>query len=267
MMTSFVRVFCIVSVVCVCLTALTGCPIVTRVIPGDNITVDPADGTGDVTISAEVAEGAKGDPGPQGEPGPKGDTGPKGDVGPKGDPGPQGIPGAQGPKGDKGDQGVQGPQGLPGPVGPKGDKGDKGDPGPAGAGITFTQFSLPNFSEKDVIAGEYTLLGGTSGYSCTGRPIQVQFSPIMSSSAADGDILFYDANYTIVFKKGPEIVCSWGFKGTTSGESTKSPCSIISAVIPNLGSAGEIADLSFEVKTDVTRKFRLRNTKVVITQY
>lgn len=73
---------------------------VSKLIAGTNITLTPATGLGDVTISS--TGGGGGPPGPPGPPGPGG-TGP---AGPPGGPGPGGPPGGPGPNGSPGPAGT-----------------------------------------------------------------------------------------------------------------------------------------------------------------
>ena len=120
---------------------------VTSIQAGTNITLDPASGTGAVTISATTEpgpqgpqgntgpQGPKGDTGSQGPAGPQGTTGATGPQGPQGSVGPQGLmgdTGAQGPAGPQGATGATGPQGPQGTAGPQGLKGDTGATGPQG---------------------------------------------------------------------------------------------------------------------------------------
>ncbi len=128
----------------------------------DNHTLDPAE----VTHTADICNGVKGDKGDKGDQGIQGIQGIQGDKGDKGDQGIQGIQGIQGDKGDKGDQGIQGIQGV---------QGLKGDTGSA----AVTDCAANTFIGNIDAAGHTT---------CTG----LVDSPITSALIADGTIVNAD---------------------------------------------------------------------------
>ncbi len=81
---------------------------VAQIIAGTNITIDPAGGTGTVTINATGGVGATGPTGPEGPAGPAGSIGA---TGPAGADGVDGVDGATGPAGPTGATGATGPTG------------------------------------------------------------------------------------------------------------------------------------------------------------
>jgi|GEM_PF-2072416 len=160
------RVFTWTFIIIMGSSILTGCPVVTKITPGDHVAVTPDSGTGEVEINVDVDPAFRGAQGEQGVQGERGEKGEKGDKGDKGD------TGAPGPKGDTGPRGEKGETGATGSTGATGPRGSVGIPVFSGGVGSFT---VPKDST--------TLVPGLEINSFTaaeGRPVLVQLVPLSS---------------------------------------------------------------------------------------
>ncbi len=226
------------------LIGLSGCPVVSRVIPGDNIRVSPSDGIGAVTISADMQSGQQGPAGPQGSAGATGATGaqgaagPKGETGPQGPIGPQGLTGTTGATGQQGAQGPKGDTGAQGETGPQGPKGDTGPQGTPGANDTPRQPVYSVGGSGSVPPGSHHLdlpAFAVNGFTPSNRPVLIQFVPTVSGGCV---ISFSEYGGYIEVLKDTTVIASFQVGGLglyANSPCGSMPCSAMSTILPGLG--------------------------------
>ncbi len=233
----------------------SGCTVVNKIVPGDNVSVSPENGVGTVTVSADVGSGPEGPAGPQGPVGPqgpagaagaKGDTGAEGAVGPqglKGDPGLIGATGVAGATGPKGDTGAQGPKGDPGAQGDVGQQGPKGDTGSQGAPGADNVAEPPVYSQGGAIAipahegvidvPELSI----TGFTPKNKPVLVQL--------VGSEMSFREFRFQVLLYQNDTHVADFYFGQSPTTSKITVPASSVSTVLPGLGT--DPCDLTIKV--------------------
>jgi hypothetical protein len=279
---------------------LSGCPVVSKSVPGDNISISPQDGTGTVVISAEERSGQPGPAGPQGVAGQQGTAGAVGAAGaagavgaagPTGEVGPQGSTGIEGPAGVSGATGVAGvagptgPQGLggsQGEVGPEGQKGDtgaqgetgvqglKGDTGPQGVPGPVNEPRQPVYSTGSgavSIPDQSWMLDvpdlAIKGYIPNNRPTLLQLVPSGMGIEGNGTIKF-NGHVVIVFFKDSTEIARFDV-GADAVRNIQMPCSSISTILPGLGT--EPCDISVKVTAPMGADLEFWGTKLCVMEF